>query len=79
MQLLKDLVPEDHERMQIEGTGRSVVRQFQGIALHSLVKKFIQGCDGGTELEAVKGLGFHGCFIHEQEAGQALQQEYFQR
>ena len=79
MQLLKDLVSEIHERMQIEGTGRLVVRQLQGIALHSLIKKFIQGRDGGTELEAVIGLGFQGCFIHEQQACQALQQKYFQR
>lgn len=78
MQLLKDLVSEVHEGMQIERAGRLVIGQFQSIALHSFIEELVQRGDGRAELKAVVAFGLQFGLIHEQQAGQAFQQKHFQ-
>ena len=72
VQLLKHLVSQVHERMQIERTRRLVVGHFQSVALHGFVEKAVQRGDGWTELEAVIAFGFESRLVQQQQAGQAL-------
>ena len=65
--------------MQIERAGRLFIGQFQRVALHGFVEKSVQWGDGRTELETVIAIGFERRLIQEQQAGQALQQKYFER
>lgn len=72
MQLLKHLVSQVHEGMQIERAGRLVIGHLQSIALHGFVEKLVQWGDGWAELEAVIAFGFERWFIQQQQGGQAL-------